>query len=332
MTYETKDMPLTSRFMGDDIIQDITEAFSRSIDAKESTRKTYRESISQYLRWVSSTGRNLDRMNTADVLDYKRQLLDSDLSTLTVKSYIVALKRFYRWAEANGYSRDLAKNVKAPKTEKNIEEEEFLKMDLSEEQAVKLLEYYRGRSARDYAIVNLMLRTGLRTIEVSRLNEGWIREVNGRMRMQVWRKGMDRPNSRMTIGLPEKAWTPIRDYLQGRTDRDPDAPLFLTEGRGGHRNRSHKGERMSTRLIQIIVKKGLRAIGLDDHEYSAHSLRHTCAVMMLNKGASMADIQRQLGHSSQKTTMIYLKSYERRIRMEACPAEILDDSFITEEP
>jgi integrase len=201
-----------------------------------------------------------------------------------------------------------------------------------DEDVAKLLEYYRGRSTRDYTIVNLMLRTGLRTIEVSRLNEGWIKEVNGRMRMQVWRKGMDRPNSRMTIGLPEKAWTPIRDYLQGRADKNPDAPLFLTEGRGGHRNRSHKGERMSTRLIQIIVKKGLRAIGLDDHEYSAHSLRHTCAVMMLNKGASMADIQRQLGHSSQKTTMIYLKSYERRIRMEACPAEILDDSFITEEP
>jgi site-specific recombinase XerD len=84
---------------------------------------------------------------------------------------------------------------------------------------------------------------------------------------------------------------------------------------------------MSTRLVQMIIKKGLRAIGLDSHEYSAHSLRHTCAVMMLVKGATVNDIQRLLGHASPKTTMIYLKSFERRQRMEATPAQILEDAY-----
>lgn len=142
---------------------------------------------------------------------------------------------------------------------------------------------------------------------------------------------MDRASSRVTLGLTEPAWKPIQEYLQERDEIREDQPLFLTEGYGAHGNgkdyKPHANERMSTRLVQMIIKKGLRAIGLDSHEYSAHSLRHTCAVMMLIKGASMNDIQRQLGHASPNTTMIYLKSLERRQRMETSPARILDDSF-----
>ena len=143
---------------------------------------------------------------------------------------------------------------------------------------------------------------------------------------------MDRPNPRVTIGLTDPAWMPIETYLSTRADLQEGQPLFVTEGRGAHgagdSYRLHRNERMSTRLIQMIVKKGLREIGLDSHEYSAHSLRHTCAVMMLDKGASLADIQRQLGHASPNTTMIYLKSHERRIRMQAAPSHVLDEAFI----
>ena len=309
----------------------IIESFVSSEDVKDSSRQTYRESLKRYFLWLMSTGRNLETLTTADIISYKKYLIGSDLSELTVSSYLVAVRRFYSWAERSGFYRDIARTVKAPRRSVCLEDEDFLKMDLSEEESIRLLIYFKERSLRDYAMVNLMLRMGLRTIEVSRLNVGWVRMVKNQRRLQVWRKGMDRASTRVTLGLPEPAWLPIQEYLQTRENLSDDQPLFTTEGYGGHSNgkayKAHFNERMSTRLIQMIIKKGLRAIGLDSHEYSAHSLRHTCAVMMLQKGATINDIQRQLGHASPKTTMIYLKSFEKRQRMEASPAQILNDAF-----
>lgn len=311
--------------------EDIIEAFVLSEDIKDSSRRTYRESIKRFFKWMHETGRNLSYMTTADVISYKKYLIESSISELTVRSYLVAVRRFYSWAERNNLYKDIARSVRSPRRSVCLEEEDFLKMDLSEEESVRLLKYFKDKSKRDYAMVNLMLRMGLRTIEVARLNVGWIRTVHGRRRMQVWRKGMDRASTKVTLGLPDPAWLPIEEYLKEREDISDDQPLFTTEGYGSHSNgsafKAHSNERMSTRLIQMIVKKGLRAIGLDSHEYSAHSLRHTCAVMMLVKGASMNDIQRQLGHASPNTTMIYLKSLERRQREQASPAEVLDDAF-----
>lgn len=311
--------------------EDIIEAFVLSEDIKDSSRRTYRESIKRFFKWMHETGRNLSYMTTADVIAYKKYLIESSISELTVRSYLVAVRRFYSWAERNNLYKDIARSVRSPRRSVCLEEEDFLKMDLSEEESVRLLKYFKDKSKRDYAMVNLMLRMGLRTIEVARLNVGWIRTVRGRRRMQVWRKGMDRASTKVTLGLPDPAWLPIEEYLKEREDISDDQPLFTTEGYGSHSNgsafKAHSNERMSTRLIQMIVKKGLRAIGLDSHEYSAHSLRHTCAVMMLVKGASMNDIQRQLGHASPNTTMIYLKSLERRQREQASPAEVLDDAF-----
>ena len=114
------------------------------------------------------------------------------------------------------------------------------------------------------------------------------------------------------------------------------AAAIATEGKGGHLAkdgdgneymRPHCGERMSTRLIQLIIKKGLRAIGLDSHEYSAHSLRHTTGCQMIKSGASLMDVQRVLRHSSPTTTMIYLKSIEQEERLSKAPESVLDNAF-----
>lgn len=309
-------------------IDAVIKAFTASIDAKDSTIKTYGESISRFFEWLEKTGKGLNDLGTPDIVEYKKSLLNSDLSILTVKSYMVAVHRFYQWAESEGLYRDIARSVKSPRSTQGMVSEEFIKMDLSEDESIALLKYFHSQSLRNYAIVNMMLRLGLRTIEVSRLNIASIKTVNGQRRLQIWRKGMDKPNPKVTVGLPDPVWLPIEKYLNTRNGAKPDSPLFITEGSGSHgKTRLHSGERMSTRLIQMIIKKGLTEIGLEAHEYSAHSLRHTCAVMMLVKGATLADIQRQLGHSSPNTTMIYLKSYERRILETASPAHVLDQAF-----
>lgn len=74
---------------------------------------------------------------------------------------------------------------------------------------------------------------------------------------------------------------------------------FVTDGLG------QSGDRASTRTIQDICKKALRAIDLDSHEYSAHSLRHTTGTQILLNGGIMFDVQAVLRHATPTTSQLY---------------------------
>ena len=84
---------------------------------------------------------------------------------------------------------------------------------------------------------------------------------------------------------------------------------------------------MSTRLIQMIIKRGLRAIGLDSHAYSAHSLRHTTATQIIKNGGTIMDVKRALRHSSINTSMIYTASIEDEERLQKAPEDLLENAF-----
>ena len=106
-------------------------------------------------------------------------------SNLTVSGYLVALRGFYEWAEGNKFYPNIAKGIKSPKR-KNA----YLKGYLRENQIHELLNYFEN-NVRDYAIVNLMLRTGLCCIEVIRLNIEDITIKGGQRILKVWgRVGM----------------------------------------------------------------------------------------------------------------------------------------------
>ena len=169
------------------------------------------------------------------------------------------------------------------------------------------------------AIVNLILRTGLRTIEVTRADIGDITRKRGKRVMKVWGKGAEEKDAFVIIGDP--VWEPIKRYLDEREDRGKDKPLFVTEGKG------HRGERMSPRSVQRLCKEALRSVGLDGHDYSAHSLRHTTAVTIIRQGGDLNDVQRVLRHASQVTSQVYTASIEQEVRLDSNPESLLDDAF-----
>ena len=186
-------------------------------------------------------------------------------------------------------------------------------------------------------MVNLMLRTGLRSIEVSRARISDISTRSGVRILQVWGKGMDAPDPSVYVVLTDAAYDPIRDYLSTRPRALAGEPLFLTQGQGSHTSRNNEGvmevhpnggEAMSPRLIQLIVKRGLRAIGLDDHAYSAHSLRHTTGTELIRNGATILDVQRTLRHASMNTSMIYISSIQEEEQLRNAAESLLDNSFI----
>ena len=146
-------------------IEDLVDSFINSQDVKLSSKLLYRRTLKQYSNWVESKSYLLSEIARPQLLEYKEELLNSNMSSLTVGSYITSVRRFYEWTEANIIYPNVAKGIKTPKRK-----QQFKKQPLLPAQATALLSYYQDKALRDYAIVNLLLRTGLRTIEVIRAN------------------------------------------------------------------------------------------------------------------------------------------------------------------
>ena len=307
-------------------------AFLLNLDAKEATKRQYGKAMMLFFKWTETNGLPISEIARSHILAYRKELLEGErkLSSQTVAAYIVAIRRFYAWAESEKLYPNIARGVSSPKIRKD-----FVKQHLTQEECRDMLQKLfadidekihartfansRENGLRDYAMVNLILRTGLRTIEVSRLDVGDITQRRRKNVILVWGKGRDTKDD--YVPLSEKAYTPICDYLEMRGNPEPDEPLFICEGYGS------RGRRLSPRRIQAICKEALRDIGLDGHEFSAHSLRHTCAVMLIQAGASAYDVQKFLRHSSIDVTEIYLRSIEEDLRLGRAPEALLDRAF-----
>lgn len=288
--------------------------FIASQDVKDSSRSLYTRTLSQFFLWIEKTGKVLNSLTREDILEYKDHLLSSGLSALTISSYLVVVRKFYEWTESLLIYPNIAKGIKTPRRK-----QAFKKQHLSENKIGDLLEYYKEKSLRDFAIVNLLLRTGLRTIEVVRADVGDITFKGDKRVLLVWGKGHTEKDS--FVVLTDKAYLPIREYLDSRKGVKSGDPLFVSN------SRRNGGERLTTRTISGICKEGLREVGLDGKEFTAHSLRHTTAVEILKNGGEITDVQRVLRHTSPVTSQIYTESIEEELRLQKSPESLLDRAF-----
>lgn len=302
----------------------VVATFIASEDVRESSRSLYTRTLTQFFKWIERTGRVLSELTREDILEYKDSLQEEGLSALTVGSYIVSVRKFYTWAEGLKIYPNIAKGVKTPKRKNDFE-----KAELTNKQSASLLTYCRENySLRDFAIVNLIIRTGLRTVEVVRMDiedltfktatdERTGEEVSQRV-LRVWGKGHDTKDS--FVVLSEKTLKPLQEYLsENRKGAKKKEPLFASDS---HRN---GGERLTTRTISRLCKDALTGIGLSGREFSAHSLRHTAGAAIYRQTNNIEEVQKALRHSSSVTSQIYAKRAISDSRI-ICPPELCIDA------
>jgi integrase/recombinase XerC/integrase/recombinase XerD len=295
-------------------IEDFVDSFINSQDVKLSSKLLYRRTLKQYFNWLRDNSYSLSEITREEVLKYKDYLLSSGMSSLTIGSYITSVRRFYEWTEANKFYPNVAKGIKTPKRR-----QQFKKQPLLPSQATALLSYYQDKALRDYAIITLLLRTGLRTVEVIRANVGDIVFKGSQRVLLVHGKGRDEKDN--FVLLTDKAYQPIKAYLETREQDRPGEPLFTST------SNNSKGERLSTRSISYIAKEGLKAIGLDERSFTAHSLRHTTAVNILRSGGSLEMAQMTLRHSNPATTQIYTASLNEERRLQNSGEALIDSLY-----
>jgi len=295
-------------------IEELVKTFIQAQDVKESSRDTYKRTLRRFLSWIDKKGYLLSEIARAELLQYKEELLSSGISSLTVGSYITSVRRFYEWAEANRFYPNVAKGIRTPKRL-----QQFRKQPLLPSQATALLNYYQDKALRDFAIVNLLLRTGLRTIEVIRANVGDIVFKGSQRVLLVQGKGRDERDN--FVVLTDKAYQPIAEYLATRDRISSSEPLFTST------SNNSKGDRLTTRTISYIAKEGLKAIGLNERSFTAHSLRHTTAVNILRAGGSLETAQFTLRHSNPATTQIYTATLNTERRLQNSGEALIDNLY-----
>ena len=295
-------------------IEELVDAFINSQDVKQTSKLLYRRTLKQYFNWVTDNAYSLSEIARPQLLEYKEELLNSNKSSLTVASYITSVRRFYEWTEANKLYPNVAKGIKTPKRK-----QQFKKQPLLPAQATALLNYYQDKALRDYAIISLLLRTGLRTIEVIRASVEDIVFKGSQRVLLIQGKGRDEKDN--FVLLTDKSYKPIAEYLATRSNTNSSEALFTSTSNNSN------GERLSTRTISYIAKEGLKAIGLDERAFTAHSLRHTTAVNILRAGGSLETAQFTLRHSNPATTQIYTATLNEERRLQNSGEALIDSLY-----
>jgi site-specific recombinase XerD len=187
--------------------------------------------------------------------------------------------------------------------------------DPEDRQGVRRLELLRDR-----ALLHVLFYSGMRRAEVASLNrqdlqDGWS------MSALVAGKGDKERN----VYFDDETLQHVRAYLDARSDLF--APLWLRhDNRRGLPGPRGDGWRLSPQSVWAIVKRYARAVGVPA---TTHHFRHLKARTLLNRGASLSEVQDVLGHADPSTTKAIYAHYtpqflrESVAKYSATPAELI---------
>jgi len=151
-----------------------------------------------------------------------------------------------------------------------------------------------ARGRRDYAILLLLARLGLRASEVAFLELDDLDWEAGQVTVRGKR------GARAALPLPADVGAAIAAYLRHGRPRSPSRRVFVralapTDGFAG------------PSAIACVVRDALERAGVNAPTKGAHQFRHALATQMLRRGASLSEIGEILRHRSPETTTIYAK-------------------------
>jgi integrase/recombinase XerD len=187
----------------------LADAFIASRDVSESSRMTYRRALKAFFDWLSSSGRfdKLGALGRFDILAYKEHLCRGR-RVATANLYLFIVRGFFTWLNENRLYGNITSGVAS------LKKLHGHARDLFTAEQVRLIlggiDRITPQGKRDYAIVNLMARTGLRDIEVASARVGDIgREAD---EMVLWVQGKGRREADAFVVLLPKSMDAIREW------------------------------------------------------------------------------------------------------------------------
>ncbi|MCH7618647.1 MAG: tyrosine recombinase XerC [Candidatus Marinimicrobia bacterium] len=269
------------------------EALKVQLNYSDKTVKAYATDLRQFTDFLTEYHSNPDigvlDIDKTSVRHFLGKLIEEGISRKSAARKLAALKSWFKYLVRTGaLENNPAKNVSFPKVEKK------LPSLLSIDEAVKLVtapvsDTFAG--ARDSALLEMLYSSGARLAEIVALNLQDLNRESGSLKL------VGKGSKERIVPLGGPAWTAINRYLEYRAVKNKDGTeiaLFL----------NRFGKRLKPRGIQRIVKKYME-MTVTKENMSPHTLRHTFATHMLERGADLNSVKELLGHEDLSTTQIY---------------------------
>lgn len=255
--------------------------------------------VRQFLAWRAASGRlGLDRLDAGELQGYVRHEAGR-LQIGAVRQTVGVLRTFTRFLFATGVTVcDLSgavpsvSGVRFDGLPKAVDQEVV-------EALLSSCELDSPTGRRDYAILVLMVRLGLRAVEIARMELGDIDWRAGEI--EIRSKG----GRRDRLPLPGDVGQALAEYLSKARRQSACRSVFL-QAAGSPVGMSPNAVVFVSRTAS--ARAGIAVVG-------GHRLRHTAATELLRHGASLLEVGEVLRQSDQMTTSIYAKIDERSLRL-----------------
>lgn len=256
----------------------------------QNTIDSYRNDLKLYLKYLDRKKiTDFKNIKVEDINDYLKEITNKGDSVKTIAHTLTSIKEFHSYLKREGIVKeDVSISIKRPKIVKSIPRV------LSVEDVDKLLDI-KLKTPYDYrnkAMLEVMYGTGLRISELVNLTLNNIDFTNSIIRI------VGKGNKERIIPIGEYSMHYLELYMENRpllTKRGVDTEaLFL----------NNHGKKITRQGFFKILKGLLEEKGLDTN-VSPHTLRHSFATHLLDRGADLRSIQEMLGHESISTTKIY---------------------------
>jgi integrase/recombinase XerD len=259
----------------------------------ERTIKTYTEMVKLFMRFYRD--RELDSLTDEDIREYLLYLVDKKLVSQSYQNQAINAIKFY-------YEQILKRPtqkyyLQRPKPERK------LPGVLSEEEVLRLLQHVENLKHK--TVLSLIYSAGLRIGEVLTLRLEDIDSSRSQIRIRQGKGKKDRVSV-----LSANILKLLRNYYKQYRPKE-----WLFEGQFGGQ--------YSAGSIQTVFRRAKDAAGIRKPA-TVHTLRHSFATHLLERGTDLRYIQELLGHASSKTTEIYTHVTEKGFRNIISPFDNLD--------
>src|ERR687889_1597637 len=281
--------------------QRLVAVYLRTLSSPQ-TIKTYNTELTLFISFLEDKmGKGLGGLTPEELSLYREHLIGAYAAATAAKKLAV-LRRVLIFTYMAGATTVNPESLRFFAKSPRVRQDSAYNV-LTEDELSRMLSAARGSNYRDYVMLAVMAGCGLREAEVVGLRIGGFPEaVADQVLLRVIGKGDKVRN----VSISPDLWRLIQRYVL-LTERSftsyPDSrkPLFTS--------RVGKDKPLTTRSVQNIVKKYVRAAGITK-AISPHSIRHTVGTNMAVNEAPLLVIQQFLGHSDPKTTMRYIRRAE----------------------
>ena len=291
-------------------IQDELKSFLDSIASENkssSTRIAYQTDLEQFFETKIITQDQAKSITMEDVESYRNDLISQGRKSTTVNRKLTSLRKFFKRLIAKGIisvnPADTAV-VKSMKVEPSVMGKSISREDLEKMIACSLENKNPLKSARDYAMLLIMVYCGLRRAEVA--NMRWI-DLIVEDGYNVLRLPKTKSQVEQFVKIPKRGYDALRN-LETAYSNFYDVPTidgYIFTSMSKHQN---FGRQLSVNSIRRIVMGYGKQIGIS---ITPHMFRHSCCTLAIEGGAKPHQVQAHLRHKDIKTTMLYYDAKDK---------------------